>query len=288
MPATRVAANDEPGRLALCKYILRPPLANDRLTIIDDDQARLAFKKPWSDGTSLVEMLPLALIARLAALVVPSGPWACPPCTCPTRLRRAHRRLPAGTSRGILACSPRTAVTAASACRPPCPRRRKSQKTSPRALCRCRTMFPGASFPEERSRSTRHALAARARCGLSLSSRRTTPSRRFCRPWGCPRRRPSFVPRALHRRQLAVRMGTCRTDRASSRAGWGRLPRVSQTPSSEPRQTRENPTRALPARGRGLDVALRQGSPTLENPIRNAYGPCPRFSDARKPHSKCL
>jgi hypothetical protein len=45
--ATRVAANDEQGRLALCKYILRPPLANDRLTIIDEDHVRLDFKKPW-------------------------------------------------------------------------------------------------------------------------------------------------------------------------------------------------------------------------------------------------
>jgi hypothetical protein len=44
-----VAANDEQGRLASCKYILRPPLANDRLTIIDEDHVRLDFKKPWSD-----------------------------------------------------------------------------------------------------------------------------------------------------------------------------------------------------------------------------------------------
>jgi hypothetical protein len=55
----------------LCKYILRPPLANDRLTIIDDAHVRLDFKKPWSDGTSAVELAPLALIARLAALVPP-------------------------------------------------------------------------------------------------------------------------------------------------------------------------------------------------------------------------
>jgi hypothetical protein len=69
--ATKVAANDEHGRLALCKYILRPPLANDRLKILDDSVVRLEFKKPWSDGTSSVEMPPLALIARLAALVPP-------------------------------------------------------------------------------------------------------------------------------------------------------------------------------------------------------------------------
>jgi hypothetical protein len=48
--ATRVAANDKQGRLTLCKYILRPPLANDRLNILDDGNVRLEFKKPWSDG----------------------------------------------------------------------------------------------------------------------------------------------------------------------------------------------------------------------------------------------
>jgi hypothetical protein len=69
--ATKVAANDKQGRLTLCKYILRPPLANDRLKILDDGNVRLEFKKPWSDGTSSVELEPLALIARLAALVPP-------------------------------------------------------------------------------------------------------------------------------------------------------------------------------------------------------------------------
>jgi hypothetical protein len=69
--ATKVGANDEQGRLALCKYILRPPLANERLTIVDDEHVRLNFKKPWSDGTTSVELTPLALIARLAAIVPP-------------------------------------------------------------------------------------------------------------------------------------------------------------------------------------------------------------------------
>jgi hypothetical protein len=69
--ATKVAANDKQGRLTLCKYILRPPLANDRLKILDDGNVKLKFKKPWSDGTSSVELAPLALIARLAALVPP-------------------------------------------------------------------------------------------------------------------------------------------------------------------------------------------------------------------------
>jgi Putative transposase. len=43
-------ANDKKGRENLCKYILRPPLANDRLKILDDGNVRLEFKRPWSDG----------------------------------------------------------------------------------------------------------------------------------------------------------------------------------------------------------------------------------------------
>jgi len=75
--ATRVAANDKPGRETLCRYILRPPLANDRLHILPDGAVRLDFKKPWSDGTTSIELQPLALIARLAALVPPETPTEC-------------------------------------------------------------------------------------------------------------------------------------------------------------------------------------------------------------------
>src|SRR5450759_4255683 len=68
---TKVAANDKKGRENLCKYILRSPLANDRLKILDDGDVRLEFKRPWSDGTSSVDLAPLALIARLAAIIPP-------------------------------------------------------------------------------------------------------------------------------------------------------------------------------------------------------------------------
>jgi hypothetical protein len=95
---TKVAANDKKGRENLCKYILRPLLASrvgsrpalpaanhrgkvwepsqgfhvdDRLKILDDGDVRLEFKRPWSDGTSSVDIAPLALIARLAAIIPP-------------------------------------------------------------------------------------------------------------------------------------------------------------------------------------------------------------------------
>jgi hypothetical protein len=69
--ASRVASNDKTGRETLCRYVLRPPLANDRLHILPDGAVRLEFKRAWSDGTTSVELEPLALIARLAALVPP-------------------------------------------------------------------------------------------------------------------------------------------------------------------------------------------------------------------------
>ncbi len=48
--ATRVATNDKAGRERLCRYILRPPLANDRLSLLPNGNARLELKRPWSDG----------------------------------------------------------------------------------------------------------------------------------------------------------------------------------------------------------------------------------------------
>jgi hypothetical protein len=48
--ATRVVGDDKDGRERLCRYILCPLLANDRLQIQGDGNVRLDFKRPWSDG----------------------------------------------------------------------------------------------------------------------------------------------------------------------------------------------------------------------------------------------
>jgi hypothetical protein len=69
--ASRVAANDRAGRERLCRYVLRPPLANDHLQLCPDGSVRLELKRPWSDGTTSIVLAPTALIARLAALVPP-------------------------------------------------------------------------------------------------------------------------------------------------------------------------------------------------------------------------
>lgn len=53
----------------LCRYLLRPPLALDRLRTLDDGRICIALKRPWGDRTTHVTMTPDAFIARLASLV---------------------------------------------------------------------------------------------------------------------------------------------------------------------------------------------------------------------------
>jgi hypothetical protein len=69
--ASRVLANDRKGRLRLCRYVLRPPLAHDHLHLLPDGSVTVQLKRPWSDGTSSIALPPIALICRLAALVPP-------------------------------------------------------------------------------------------------------------------------------------------------------------------------------------------------------------------------
>jgi hypothetical protein len=101
--ATRVAANDKQGRLTLCKYILRPPLANDRLKILDDETVRIDFKKPC------LMALPVSTLRRSPS----------------SRVLQLSFRLPKGIPSDILAYFRHTPLHAAtSSPSPPSPRLR--------------------------------------------------------------------------------------------------------------------------------------------------------------------
>ena len=67
--ATTASADDAPGREALCKYILRPPLAQERLHLLDNGLVRIELERAFSDGTVAIDMDPLSLLCRLAAAV---------------------------------------------------------------------------------------------------------------------------------------------------------------------------------------------------------------------------
>ena len=55
--ATRAGGLDEAGREALLKYILRPAVAQERVTLGPDGLVRIGLKKAFSDGTVAVELL---------------------------------------------------------------------------------------------------------------------------------------------------------------------------------------------------------------------------------------
>ena len=54
--ATTARAEDAAGREALCKYILRPPIARENVELVADDLVRLKLKRPFSDGTFALDL----------------------------------------------------------------------------------------------------------------------------------------------------------------------------------------------------------------------------------------
>jgi hypothetical protein len=65
--ATRAGALHQSGREALLRYVLRPPIAEQR----PDGLVRIVLKRAYLDGTVAVEMDPLSLLCRLATSVPP-------------------------------------------------------------------------------------------------------------------------------------------------------------------------------------------------------------------------
>ena len=58
------------GRLErLCRYLLRPAVAQDRLRRLDDGRIALTLKTAWADGTRQLVFEALELLEKLAALI---------------------------------------------------------------------------------------------------------------------------------------------------------------------------------------------------------------------------
>jgi len=54
-----------------CRYLGRPPIAQDRLERLEDGRVRYRFKRAWKDGSTAVDLEPFDLLARLCALIPP-------------------------------------------------------------------------------------------------------------------------------------------------------------------------------------------------------------------------
>ncbi|WP_437964522.1 hypothetical protein [Sorangium sp. So ce260] len=66
--ATRAGAHHAAAREALLRYVLRAPIAKERVEPQQDGLVRLSLKRAFADGTVAVDMDPLSLLCRLAAL----------------------------------------------------------------------------------------------------------------------------------------------------------------------------------------------------------------------------
>jgi hypothetical protein len=64
----RVPPNDRARLEHLCRYLLRPPLAQDRLRLRADGGLAIKLKRTWHDGTTHLVFEPLEFLAKLAAL----------------------------------------------------------------------------------------------------------------------------------------------------------------------------------------------------------------------------
>jgi putative transposase/transposase-like zinc-binding protein len=70
--ALAIPAQQGEGRPALEKllrYCARPPIAQDRLSLLEDGRVVLELKTPWHDGSTHVIYEPLDFVAKLAALI---------------------------------------------------------------------------------------------------------------------------------------------------------------------------------------------------------------------------
>jgi len=67
--ARTVAANDREGLERLCRYGLRSPLSQERLSVDSDGQVRYQLRRPWFDGRTEIVLDPIMFLRRLAALI---------------------------------------------------------------------------------------------------------------------------------------------------------------------------------------------------------------------------
>jgi hypothetical protein len=71
--AVRVHGNDRAQLERLCRYLGRPPIAEERLTRREDGRLCYELKRAWKDGTRAVILSPLDLCARVCALIPRPG-----------------------------------------------------------------------------------------------------------------------------------------------------------------------------------------------------------------------
>jgi len=68
-----VDGRDRPQLERLCRYVMRPPLSQERLEWRTDGSLELTLKNVWKDGTRALVLEPFDLLVRLCSAIPP--PW---------------------------------------------------------------------------------------------------------------------------------------------------------------------------------------------------------------------
>jgi hypothetical protein len=68
-----VDGRDRPQLERLCRYVMRPPLSQERLEWRPDGSLELTLKNVWKDGTRALVLEPFDLLVRLCSAIPP--PW---------------------------------------------------------------------------------------------------------------------------------------------------------------------------------------------------------------------
>jgi hypothetical protein len=69
--ATAVDGRDRKRLERLCRYLARPPIAQDRLELLAYGWIQYTLKNAWRDGTRAIVLDPMGFIARLCAMIPP-------------------------------------------------------------------------------------------------------------------------------------------------------------------------------------------------------------------------
>ena len=64
-----VRAADRAGLERLAHYLLRPPLAQERIELLPDGRVGLTLARPWADGTQALVFTPVEFLEKLAVLI---------------------------------------------------------------------------------------------------------------------------------------------------------------------------------------------------------------------------
>jgi hypothetical protein len=116
-----IEGHDRAGLERLCRYIARPAIASERLSIASDGRVVYRLRRAWRDGTSAIVFEQLAFLERLAALVprarahlltyhgvlAPAAQWRDRIVPGPRRPTESHH----GSTETRAACSSRPATS---------------------------------------------------------------------------------------------------------------------------------------------------------------------------------